>query len=290
MKEDRKTLRDPKVSIGMMVRNEGKFISEALESLVAQTYKNIEVFISDNASDDGTSEICRHYADENENFFYDRLSSNIGAPGNFNRVVEWAAGDFFLLAAGHDRWSENFIAECVAELESNPDGVLSFGTNFWIDGSGEISEKKTGWIDTREMDPVARFFAVLWGNMHPIYGVIRTAAIQQVYKVPPGPGADLIQLERLAFLGDFIHARDAKFYRRAAREEEGFEARMARYKGDDRIIGKGVLSWFPLARLPISLMGVVWGSGEQKGMKILMSFAVVPLFFVRYLVGRNTRR
>ena len=54
----------PLVSIGMPVCNEGRFIKESLDALVHQDYTNIELIISDNASNDDTGEICRQYAEQ----------------------------------------------------------------------------------------------------------------------------------------------------------------------------------------------------------------------------------
>ena len=54
--------RNPQVSIGMPVYNGDQYIREALDSLLAQTFTDFELIISDNASTDRTSEICREYA------------------------------------------------------------------------------------------------------------------------------------------------------------------------------------------------------------------------------------
>jgi len=58
------------VSIGMPVYNGEKYIREALDSLLAQTFADFELVISDNASTDGTEAICRNYAEQDARIKY----------------------------------------------------------------------------------------------------------------------------------------------------------------------------------------------------------------------------
>ncbi len=53
---------NPRVSIGLPVYNGEKYLEEALDSILAQTYKDFEIIISDNASNDKTQDICLKYA------------------------------------------------------------------------------------------------------------------------------------------------------------------------------------------------------------------------------------
>jgi len=52
---------EPQITVGMPVYNEAKYISETLDSVLSQTYRNFEVIISDNNSKDGTYEILQEY-------------------------------------------------------------------------------------------------------------------------------------------------------------------------------------------------------------------------------------
>ena len=75
----------PLVSIGLPMYNGGDYLAASIDSLLAQTYPNIELIISDNASDDGSADICKHYAEADPRVRYDRLTSNIGGVNNHNR-------------------------------------------------------------------------------------------------------------------------------------------------------------------------------------------------------------
>ncbi|HET6324545.1 MAG TPA: glycosyltransferase, partial [Planctomycetaceae bacterium] len=72
----------PPISIGMPVFNGEKYIVEALDSILGQTYSDFELIISDNASNDRTAEICQEFARKDQRIRYFRQSTNLGAPRN----------------------------------------------------------------------------------------------------------------------------------------------------------------------------------------------------------------
>src|ERR1700682_6524394 len=86
----------PLVSIGLPVHNAERYLRQALDSLVGQDYPNVEVIVSDNASDDATQQICAEYAQRDARLFYHRVDRNMGAVWNFRRVFELAGGECFM--------------------------------------------------------------------------------------------------------------------------------------------------------------------------------------------------
>lgn len=99
----------PKITIGMPVYNGESFISEALESLLAQTYTNYELIISDNASTDQTEVICKGYAIKDARIRYVRQHRNGGSLMNFKFVLDKATTEYFMWAAADDVWEKNWI-------------------------------------------------------------------------------------------------------------------------------------------------------------------------------------
>jgi glycosyltransferase involved in cell wall biosynthesis len=110
----------PTVSIGMPVYNGERYIREALDSLLAQTYTDFELIISDNASTDGTESACREYATKDARVHYIRQNENRGFASNFRFVLDKAEGNYFMWAACDDFWLPNFISECVSAMASAP--------------------------------------------------------------------------------------------------------------------------------------------------------------------------
>ena len=109
----------PQVSIGMPVYNGEPFIREALDSLLAQTFTDFELTISDNASTDGTEAICREYAAKDARIRYVRQTENRGAAANFQFVLDEAVGEYFMWAAADDVWAESFLQKTIYSLQSN---------------------------------------------------------------------------------------------------------------------------------------------------------------------------
>ena len=75
----------PRVSIAMPVYNGERFLRQAVDSLLAQTFSDFEFVIADNCSTDGTEAICRDYVARDPRVRYYRNERNIGGPANFRR-------------------------------------------------------------------------------------------------------------------------------------------------------------------------------------------------------------
>jgi glycosyltransferase involved in cell wall biosynthesis len=122
----------PVVSIGMPVFNGEKFIRQALDSLLAQTFTDFELIISDNASTDATGSICRIYAEQDSRIRYIRQQENLGALSNFQFVLNEARGEYFMWAACDDKWDRNWIMLLSNRLE-DAKGCAVFGRLVQID-------------------------------------------------------------------------------------------------------------------------------------------------------------
>ena len=108
----------PVVSIGMPVYNGEKYIREALDSLLTQTFTDFELIISDNASMDGTEEICQKYAAKDSRIRYVRQSENRGAMANFQFVLDEARGKYFMWATHDDLLSTKLFLELLVSMMS----------------------------------------------------------------------------------------------------------------------------------------------------------------------------
>src|SRR3989344_6660086 len=95
-------MKQPLISIGLPVFNGEKFIEQSLKSLIAQTYINFEIIISDNNSSDNTFKICEKYAKKDNRIKLIRQSKNIGGIQNFNFVLRFSKGKYFTWQGGDD--------------------------------------------------------------------------------------------------------------------------------------------------------------------------------------------
>jgi glycosyltransferase involved in cell wall biosynthesis len=277
----------PLVTIGVVVYNEGRFIRETIDSLLAQDYEDLEIIFCDNCSTDESADICRAAAEADARVRYIRHEKNIGAPANSIFALGQARGDYFMWAAGHDIWAPDLISKCVTALEKNPGSAIAYGTSTWLDIEGNELDKASGWYDTRGMDPMLRFFFAFWGNAHPILGVIRTRYLRDIPRIFTCIGADQILLTELALRGDFIHVPDTSWCRRQPRAEESYAEKLRRYKSSEfGMTGSWIDRKLPLLRLPVEQTRSVLRGELGWIRKIAVLLALFPAFLVRYLAGR----
>lgn len=108
------------VTIGLPVYNGEKYLDEALASLSAQTFLDLEIIVSDNASTDRTSEIVAKWAARDPRIRYHRQPENVGATRNFQWVLENVKSDWFMFAAYDDKWSPNYVETLYAAITASP--------------------------------------------------------------------------------------------------------------------------------------------------------------------------
>lgn len=104
---------NPKVGICIPAYNGGKFIKRALESTLGQTYRNIEVVITDDGSNDDTEAVVMSYAKKDSRIIFFKNKMSLGVMANYFRAFELSGGEF-IQALGQDDWlSENYIEEAL---------------------------------------------------------------------------------------------------------------------------------------------------------------------------------
>lgn len=170
----------PKVSIGMPVFNCARTVTTAIEALLNQTYKNIEIIISDNASTDGTGIICEKYAASDQRVRYVLQTENIGPVANFKFVRSQSSGDYFMWAAGDDSHSKFFIERACEVLDENPDvGLVFCGMATVNIDTGERQRSITGFSNSS-----SKFSRVFFRSINPcaslIYGLHRRTLVMEM--------------------------------------------------------------------------------------------------------------
>jgi glycosyltransferase involved in cell wall biosynthesis len=207
----------PLVSIGLPVRNGARFLAQALDSLLGQTLQDFELIISDNASTDGTADICREYAARDARIRYVRQPSNIGGPRNWNFVALEARGRYFKWASADDFCDPRMLEKCVAVLNADPSVVLCYGRSCIVDEETEERRPFAHDISAVDPRPSERFKTVfrslvLTGNAQ--QGVIRLDVLRRTPLEPLYPYGDMVLMAELALHGRFVLLPDILFYRR----------------------------------------------------------------------------
>jgi glycosyltransferase involved in cell wall biosynthesis len=206
----------PRVTIGLPIYNGEQLLPQALESLLTQDFDDFEVVISDNASVDGTPELCAAYAAKDPRIRYVRNERNLGSIPNFNKLVGLARGEYFKWAA-HDDWCEpQFVRRAVEVLDADPGVVLCHAKATRVDEDGHTMVVDLDPLDVRSPDPAERFRQVLWSlrAIYPIYGVIRTEALRRTQLFRSHSGSDRILLAELSLLGQLHQIPELLLYER----------------------------------------------------------------------------
>jgi glycosyltransferase involved in cell wall biosynthesis len=146
-----------RVSIGLPVYNGARYLAATLDSILAQTYKDFELIISDNASTDGTAEICQAYSARDARIFYYRNEINLGLSKNYSRVFELSSSEYFRWATYDDLIAPEFLAKCVAVLDSDPSVVLVHSKSSRIDEHGAINGTYDYQMNLSAPEPHKRF-------------------------------------------------------------------------------------------------------------------------------------
>lgn len=209
----------PYVSIGLPVYNGDRFLKEALDSLLAQTYKNFELIISDNGSTDRTQEICRAYAAQDHRVRYYRNEQNLGASWNQNRVFQLSKGEYYKWAHHDDVSAPELLEHCTEVLDRNPSVVLCYPKTIIIDEQGQQVEKFFDGFNLRLSKPHERFERyhnlVRYGHRcHPILGMIRANILKTTAPMGSYPSSDLVLLGELALHGEFYEIPEYLFFKR----------------------------------------------------------------------------
>ncbi|MDX2137863.1 MAG: glycosyltransferase family 2 protein [Chloroflexota bacterium] len=237
----------PLVSIGMPVYNGSNYLQEGLTALLSQTYTNLELIISDNASTDSTEAICRDFAARDSRVRYYRNDSNIGSHNNFKRVCELSSGKYFRWAAHDDLCSLDSVEKCVAVMENDPNIMLAYPEDFHIDDHGNPAPMEpVRKINAVQETPSERFHHYIdvdwlqpWTTriVNPIFGMMRNDVLKRTPIHDDFMGSDRVLIGEMALYGKVLEVPGTYFKRRihATMSEKAYK--------NDRQLALAMMPW-----------------------------------------------
>ena len=246
----------PRASIGMPIYNGEKYLAETLHTLLEQSLEDFEIVISDNASTDRTSEICRSYQARDSRVRYSRSDRNIGAAANFNRAFKLSRAPLFHGGACDDLYEPRFLERCVDAFDRDPGLVLIYARTRMIDEGGRplpFDRQRNRYIDSygdvlmtpppsyvgTAARPEKRFREVLWpmGWSLPLCGLIRRDALSRTSLYQSYYGADKVLLAELALLGRFHQVPEDLFNKRVHRGGTHYKTTRERAQHESKAAG-----------------------------------------------------
>jgi glycosyltransferase involved in cell wall biosynthesis len=270
----------PQVSVGMPVYNGERYIAQAIESILSQTFPDLELIICDNASTDSTEQICREFSTSDSRVRYYRNDRNRGAAWNHNRVVELARGEYFKWQGHDDYCDSTFLEKCFAVVLRDPSVVLCYPQFVRVDEQGRRLGVKSSRV-IGGAQPHARFMSMIYrrDSCEEIYGVTRTAVIRKTALIGPYSNSDDTFLAELILHGKFREVPEPLFFYRIHPVQSTMaypsrSGRMAWFKP----AGLSGLS-LPFVRLFAGYVSLVWRSPLPWGEKVRCYSSLVGWFW-----------
>jgi glycosyltransferase involved in cell wall biosynthesis len=203
----------PAVSVGLPTYNRSAGLRRAAESVLAQTWTDLELVISDNASDDETRAVCEELAGRDSRVRVVRHEANMGAEANFRCVLEQATGTFFMWLADDDWLETGTVAACAQRLIERPDHALVCASSrYFRDGEPAFVERPVDLLQSSAGARVIGFYRTVTLN-GPFYGLTRR---EQLLLLPPlrtTLAADWLHVASLAKLGKVATVREVAINR-----------------------------------------------------------------------------
>ncbi|MDP5017568.1 MAG: glycosyltransferase [Dolichospermum sp.] len=132
---------EPLVTVIIPTYNRIEYLKHAINSAVKQTYKNLEIIVSDNCSPENPQALVESFKDPRIKFW--RHGQNIGMLGNQLHGFKMAQGKYIASLHDDDIWNEDFLIKLVPHLEKNPSLILAFCDQYIIDAQGQINYSGT---------------------------------------------------------------------------------------------------------------------------------------------------
>jgi glycosyltransferase involved in cell wall biosynthesis len=281
----------PAVTVGMPVYNEKRFIAEAIESVLAQSFTDFELLISDDASTDGTAEICACFAAQDGRVRFVRQDINLGPFLNLKYVTDQARSPLLVWLAQDDKLSPGYLEECLQQINLNPASVL-VSTDFKIiDETGnpictESLETIRAAIPWRVRRAEFFKFPVYSNIFYSFYGMMRTSVCQKMFSELKKPSymsqIELPVLARLAAVGEISSfARDLRYYRRVGTSLYHTERKLLLAKSR---FGRFTIQARHFGRLIADQISVLLCSSLPGAVKLGILSRLAYFYFVRCIV------
>lgn len=194
----------PLVTVAIPTYNRPELLKKAIECTINQTYKNLDILISDNCSEDPKVEqICREYAAKDKRIRYFRQKENIGITANGRFIESNAIGEYYTCLTDDDWLSENFVEECMKVMLNNPDCTIASGYVINYDENYNV-HKESCFLSIDQDNYIDRFkvyYAQPW--LFGTYGIRRVSDIKRAAEFKDRICEDWAYTSKFLFMGKF---------------------------------------------------------------------------------------
>jgi glycosyltransferase involved in cell wall biosynthesis len=174
----------PRVTVCMPTRNRAGWLAQAMRSVLAQTYEDFVLVVSDNASDDNTPEVVRGFDDPRVRYI--RLDEDIGLIGNHNQLLAGVETEYALVLPDDDIAYPELLETTVAVLDAHPTaGMVHAGLDM-VGPDGEVVAGDVNWTHGLEGDEVETGTEFIRQSMMYSCRVCASSALMRTSALPAG--------------------------------------------------------------------------------------------------------
>lgn len=212
----------PLVSIALPTRNRDMYLSQTLINLTSQTYKNIEILISDNCSTDNTGKIIKKFKKNDSRIVYYCQKKCISGIENVNFTLSKAKGEFFLMGADDDKWDKNYIKLIVDEFKKEDINTILVSTKYQMIDRYNSIDRNTNWSFFNYKNKYLKFKDFLKEDLSKekaviFCGVYRTKIFKSLggyLNYPAMCAPDLLTIHKIMSIGKVRLLDKVLFYKR----------------------------------------------------------------------------
>ena len=288
--------KDIKVSLGIPVYNESLFLKDTIDSLLSQSYSNLEIIAIDNCSSDNSYEILKRYSEKDERLKVYRNDINIGLSNNFNLLVEKSTGEYFCWIGAHDIYDKFYIEKLLNKIIHSENSSVVFSNVSNINNENEIIiEKKETGFQLLSSNKFIRLLKLPWiirGSGDIVMGLFKKDKLKRTDLFSKSVlWADVFLVYQLASLGKIERTDQVLRNRRYFREDEiSFDSWESKYKHlTERFRGPREIGNFkPSVFLYFPVLFMCWKILFEMGMKkilnpinLIMSIYLLTIFIFK---------
>ena len=269
----------PRICLGMPMYNQTRFLPEAVESILAQSYRDFRLIAVDDSTASEPGNIIQHYASRDNRISYFKNTSRKGMVANWRSCLDQAGNpDYFAWVSDHDVWHADWLALLLRAIEANSEAVLTYPRCVSIDPEGRRNPKKRSFkFSTTGLNEAQKIRAVCrdargFGNM--VYGLFRTDALRRAGIFRRVLFPDVVLLHELCLQGHFIQVDAELWYRREnaafsiARQKQSLYVRKPFYLFLPwPLVNATALAWNTVVRPPVGDLRHRYG-----GLKIALTY------------------
>lgn len=209
----------PRVAVLLPTRNAAPFVERTLRALGAQDHPQLEILISDDASEDATARLCERFAASAPRVRLYRQPSRLGWVENVNFLLGRAQAEYVMLACHDDLVDRSYVSKLAALLVSRPTAVLAYSDGVIENYDGSRSDWRCAALDLARTRLARALVIVRQTPNWPIayHGLVRADAARRVGGLRRHGGgefaADLPWLLHLSLLGEIVRVAEPLLFK-----------------------------------------------------------------------------